>query len=720
MAKHALTQRSFVLGEVREGFLEADDLELRAKSVRRARNVRISDTRTLIARDGTFFVREDAGARSMTEIRPDTTAAYLVVIGDGFLRVLDQSGAVVFENLSAPWADGSSVWVEPFRADTIIGWPGGLHVLRLAETAWSFTDFAFDTAPNGEIAQPYWVFHKGVTIQPSNYSGDITVVASRGVFTAQYVGKRIRYVGKEILITAFSSPTVVSGTIISSLPTSYVIGLQDAAGFSPGDSVICADSNFNGIISSLWASGIVVVGTSNDSQIFVGERIASPNKSTTVTSAYGSEPQPSYVWDEPLISPIRGYPRSGSSAAGRLFLCDFPQVPDLIAASSARGITDFESGVEDDDAILRQVGDNTPRFRHVVNAGDLILLSDRGLYYVSLRDGNIISPTSFNAVLFDRRSANEVRPVTIGSGVVFVEAAGNSIAACVEIGNVYLKWSVQGISTYADHLIRQPRFLCGTSEFSTDNEKYLMVVNDDGTIAAISWTEAFSLENIGFTLWETQGAYLCAAPAFGGYWAITERLVDGTLRRLTERFVRGAVLDCSQPVTVAHLLEANGDTLQVNGDTLLVDTPSLQAFAGQSLRVTHAGFDYGDATVGSGGALVGVEADGDAVAGFNFTASVMPWPAEHIDTPRAGMLQARLIRGAVSVLNTNEITIRANNSTRKALGYAFGDDLSEPPPARTQVYKFSVIGRRDHPEIEIRKDVPGRFELLAITQEVQA
>lgn len=705
MAKHTITQRSFVLGEVREGFLEADDLELRAKSVRKARNVRITDTRTLIARDGTFLVREDAGARSMTEIRPDTTAAYLVVIGDGFLRVLDQSSTVVFENLSAPWTDGSTVWVEPFRAETVIGWSGGLHVLALSGGSWTFGNFAFEVAANGEIAQPYWVYSKGVTIKPSARIGSVSITASSAAFLPGHAGQRIRYGGKEILISSVASPTLAYGSAPIDLPPSYEIAFAppvNVNSFRIGELVVCADSNFQGIITRTASAGLLggsiyVASAGNETLPIAGERISGPSVTATVASATEVAPEASLIWDEPLMSSVRGYPQSGSSAAGRLFLCDFPQVPDLIAASSARGITDFEGGVEDDDAILRQVGDNTPRFRHVVNAGDLIFLSDRGLYYVSLRDGDIISPTSFNAVLFDRRSANEVRPVTIGSGVVFVEAAGNSIAACVEIGNVYLKWSVMGISTYANHLIRQPKFLCGTSEFSTANEKYLLVVNEDGTIAAISWTEAFSLENIGFTLWETQGSYLCAAPAFGGYWAITQRMINGTIRRFIERFARGATLDCSRPVS-----------------------GSLLSFAGQSLRVTHAGFDYGNATVGGDGALVGLAADSDAVAGFNFAASVMPWPVEHIDTPRAGMLRARLIRGAVSVLNTTEITIRANNSTRRALGYAFGDDLSEPPPARTQVYKFSVIGHRDHPEIEIRKDAPGQFELLAITQEVQA
>jgi hypothetical protein len=106
------------------------------------------------------------------------------------------------------------------------------------------------------------------------------------------------------------------------------------------------------------------------------------------------------------------------------------------------------------------------------------------------------------------------------------------------------------------------------------------------------------------------------------------------------------------------------------------------------------------------------------MAGFNFRASVMPWPVRFIETKYDGIKQSRLVRGSVSVLRTSEIEIRANNSTRRALGYKFGDDLSEPPTLRTENYKFSVVGQRDYPEIEISKPLPGQMEILSITQEV--
>lgn len=70
-------------------------------------------------------------------------------------------------------------------------------------------------------------------------------------------------------------------------------------------------------------------------------------------------------------------------------------------------------------------------------------------------------------------------------------------------------------------------------------------------------------------------------------------------------------------------------------------------------------------------------------------------------------------------MSTTTFQCRTNRSTRTIEGYGVGDNLSDPPPEKTAVYRFPVIGRTDHPEVEIVKHQPGPFHVLAITQEVQ-
>lgn len=716
MAKQTITQRSFTLGEVREDFLEADDLELRGKSLWKAQNVRIASTGTLKARPGTVYMR-NTGASDLIEIRPSSGVFYGLLISDVSLRIIDASGQSIRYFASVPWTSASDVWVEPFSEETIIGGSFGLRVLRLTGANWTLENFTFPAASGGDSAQPFWVFSEGVYLEPSARTGTITLTASENVFLPAYVGLRVRYGRREILITRYINKKKVEGVVQSQLPPTFDLVLANATGFKIGDAVVGQTTNYQGLIVNKSGNTITVVTT----EFFDGpdddEAVSAPSATSTVTSKTEIAPAASPIWDEQLISPVRGYPRAGASAGGRLTLTDFPQVPDLICMSSTRNIHDFKIGAEDDDGILRQVGDNAPRFMHVVNSGDLLLFSDRGVYLISLRE-NALTPANFNPVLVDRRACNSVRPVPIGDGVVFVDASGQALCSAALDGNIYLKWSVRTITTYHAHLIRKPVKLCGPSLYSETPEKYLFVVNADGTLAAVSWDEALSADGVGFVPWETEGHFVSVSPIFGGYWAIVDRQIGETERRLVERFDETAMLDCQSAAGVNGPIIVNGDTLAGNGQHIEVVTASSLALAGAEVHVYDGGFYAGTQEIDEDGNLESLDGLTEtAVVGFNFRAVVRPWPAEHVQSPRGGVVKARVVRGSVSVMHTRNITVRANRTVKNMGNYFVGDLMTLPPEQRTRRYGFTVIGHRDHPEIEITKEQPGEFQVLAITQE---
>lgn len=697
MAKKTITQRSFALGEINDDFLEADDLEARQGSVRTGLNVRITNARTAKARHGTFYRKTVSTAEDVIEIRPTTDLVFGLILNDTSLVIIDSTAATVHTINSVPWTDASTVWVEPFRERTVFGGPFGIYTLTY-DGSWSLAAMTFATTAGNSLAQPYWAYRKDITMRPSAATGNITVTASAAFWTAAYVGTRIRYGQREITITGYTSPTVVNGTVVSSLPPSFDITVASSSSFRVGDVVIGQTTNYQGIITAI-VGNVLSCATI---EFFDGpdntEKLSGPSGSSTVSSKATISPVASPIWDEPLMSAVRGYPGAGSSASGRLALTDFPGVPDLVALSSVRDITDFETGADDDDAIVRQVGDNAPRFLHAVNAGDLLLFSDRGIYYVPVRDTNVLSPRTFNAILIDKRAANSVRPVNVDDAVVFVEGSGETIAAARLDGNIYLKWSVAPISNFHSHLIKTPKKLCAPPIYSNSPERYLFVINSDGTIASVSWIDDFGTENIGFVPWVTEGSFVNVAPIFGGYWAIVDRFVSGVETRMLEEFDPLAMLDC---------------TVEYDG----VAVPEL---AGNFAHVWNGGYYQGVTTILYDGTLYDLtDVDVGSQIGFNFTSRVSPWPVEAIDSPRAGMLKARLVSVSVSVMSTTTFQCRTNRSTRTIEGYGVGDNLSDPPPEKTAVYRFPVIGRTDHPEVEIVKHQPGPFHVLAITQEVQ-
>lgn len=718
MSKQTITQRAFTLGEIREEFLEADDLDLRGKSLWKARNVRITSSGTLKARPGTVYMR-NTGASDLIEIRPSSGVFYGLLISDVSLRIIDDTGRSIRYFASVPWTSASDVWVEPFSEETIIGGSFGLRVLRLTGSTWTLEQFTFPAASGGDSAQPFWSFEDGVYLTPSGRTGTITLQASASVFSAAYVGIRVRYGQREILITRYIGPKKVEGVVQSQLPPTFDLVLANATGFKIGDAVVGQTTNFQGLIVNRVGNTITVVTTEFFDGPDTSEDISAPSASSTVSTKTEVAPAASPIWDEQLISSVRGYPRAGASAGGRLTLIDFPQVPDLICMSSTRGIHDFKIGAEDDDGIVRQVGDNAPRFMHVVNSGDLLLFSDRGVYLVALRDGKALTPATFNPVLVDRRACSSVRPVSIGDGVVFVDASGQSICSVMLDGNIYLKWSVRSITTFHAHLIKSPVKLCGPSLYSETPEKYLFVVNSDGTLAAVSWDEALSADGVGFVPWETDGRFVSVSPIFGGYWGIVDRQIGDVTRRLVERFDEDAMVDCQTAAASREEIIVNSDALAGNGEHIVAVTASSLDLAGATVHIYDGGFYGGTQVIDADGNLESLDGlTTEAVVGFNFRSVVRPWPAEHVQSPRAGVVKARVVRGSVSVMHTRHISVRANRTIKNMAGFSAGDLFSLPPEKRTRRYGFTVIGHRDHPEIEITKEQPGEFEVLAISMEV--
>ncbi len=722
-AKESVPQRDFSRMEIREDLLDGDDLELRAQSLRGALNCRALASRASECRPGSFYKRTLTTAEDLIEIKPTSSLKFGLLLNDTSIEILDSSANVVHEVTSVPWSSAAGIWVEPFKAKTVIGGSFGVYVLEYLDGVWTFGRFAFDEATGGELAQPYWAYEKSVTIQPSARTGSITVTASSGIWTAAYVGLRLRYAQREIRITSQVSATVLQGEVVDELPPTLDITVADGAGYKVGEAVIGADSGYEGIITSK-AANVLTVLTLN---VFAGpdnnEVLAGANAASKVSSSSEISPVATLVWDEPLMSDVRGWPRSGAAIGHRLVFLDFEQIPDLIGLSSIREITDWKVGFEDDDAIVRQVGENAPRWIHGIKASDLILLADEGLYYVEASGGTLITPSNFNPVQFDERGASEVRPVRVQDGVLFVEASGQAIAAALQVGNVYLRWQANTITTLHDHLIKTPVKLCGPASSAPDTEKYVFVVNGDGTLAAISWNQ--TLETFGFAPWETAGQYVSVSPVFKGYWAIVDRATSNGTERFLELFDSDAVMDCSVETSALSVFQELTDDSGTaitddSGEPIYISDPAASHLPGVTVAIgTNQWYRY-PFTVNADGTIDGEPDVATArQIGIPFTVEMKLWPAEVTNSVRHGTLAVRVFHVVVSVQNTAHFEFEANGIVRKVGGYAVGSDLSQPPPLQTRRYKFTVFGNKDHPDLTIRKTMPGAFRVLSTTQEVQ-
>lgn len=728
--KQSIIQRDMRLGETRPELLERLDTELRGNSLQGARNVRSLSTGGMEGRDGTIYrLSLSDNPRAPIMILPADGLKFGLVLSDNTTRLIDASGKIVQTFTNAPWSRASDLWVVPLGADTIIGNSAGIWTVTYSDGVWSFGTWSFDAAVNGEVAQPYWAFKKGVSIAPSGYSGAVDLIADAPAFLPAHVGQRIRYLRQEIAVTEYVSETHVRGTVVNKLPPSYQIELSSTDDFKVGDVVVGADTNYQGVISSITSPFLFVTTLSFFEGPDVAEKMTSSSGTTgtgvgVVSKVQLTAPLGSSVWDEPMIGPAYGFPRSGAVVSGRLVLADLPAIPNGIALSSARSVKDFEIGTEDDDGIARQIGPASQRILHAVEAGDLLLFTDAACYLVTIRGNGLLTPTNFNPELFDRRGSSDIEPVSVGDGVVFVERNSNTVSAALLDGNVYLKWSIRPLTEMHSHIVTNPTALCGPALDSVRPEKYVFVVNDDGTLAAVSFSQnLLDPADVGITRWDTDGTYRSISPAFGTYWSVVDRTIDGSTVTMLESFESGVYLDSAVVAggdPASSVLTVNGQQVTLNGATVSINSVSLGHLVGKDVYGYASGFVMQPQPVTGGGLLPeGSGLGGTRQFGLNFEAYVRPWPVEQLDSRRIGVHKPRCIRFLVSLQDSDEFQVRCNNDTRNLGGFRFGADLTHPPATTTDDFAIPVFGRRHQPDLRVIKHQPGRFRVLYTGQEVQ-
>ena len=726
--KRVITQRDFSAGELREEFLERDDVGLRKASLRRATNTFIGPTQTIAARPGSTYlpvlmqdIAYDDGleffvpgaipggtagdVRQMVEIRPSASETFALTLLDDRIVVLDEAGETIYATPDVAWTSAKQCWVVPLGTDTIIGHPShGIFVLSYSNSTWDYGTFAFAEGTGQTTLQPYFKYATGSRITPSASTGSVVVNASQNVFTSSTVGTKIRYGEREILVTSFVNSTRVNGTVVSKLPPCFRLTVASTTNINVNDIVIGQDSGFNGVVTSVdSATTFSVLTIENWDGPSINEKVSSPQVTQTVTAKASIGPQSASFWDEALFSERRGWPAAAEWAAGRLWLAGSSGKRNIVVASSVRAANDFEMGVEDDDAIMRTVGPDGTRIRHVIDAGDILFLADRGLHYQDRRSNGVLTPSNFAPVLFDERGCSTVRPALVERGVVFVEEGGAGVSAALLDGNVYLTWSVRSLTMFCPHLINEPVALCGPPLAPKRSDRLLMVVNKDGTIAAMSYSTMLGQETVGFVPWTTLGKYRLAAPMFGGYWISVDRDNDGETMRRIERVDFDQFLDCAVTTDpqsgtaaphlvgqIAHVID--GDNFI--GTSEVLDQGNLQ----EKFR----------------------DASEACQIGLNFEAKAEVWPADIIEATTAGLRTPRVFTLIVSALNTRHIDVICNKDQRQLGGYRFGDDLSKPPPLRTMLYRVPVFGRRDHATLSVSRSVPGPWHILTIGQEVEA
>lgn len=630
---------------------------------------------------------------------------YVLHFSDGRMDAYLEDGTAAGSVTSAPWDDTileTMRWKQEGDVVFLVHRDMKPQVLRrTGASTWSLSDLAFDSVYGNTIAQPYYKFaDDDVTIQPSAITGTgITVTASASIFTSAYVGTRIRYLLREIEITAYTNGTTLVGDVIEALPATQRFGFSSTSVFQVGQTVEQDTTGVKGLVVAVTSSTVDFV-PNEGVEPFEGTatyNIVSPDGAAKPSSYTGTvSPAAVDQWEEQVFSDLRGYPGAVAIHKDRLIFGDHKNLPDAVMCSQIGQYFNHDvAKAADSDAIFEFFGDGeVEKVNDIISAETLIFTTNAGTRYVPERTGTLFTPANFTTRKIDTYSSGPARAVLFENNVYYPHSNGKILVQVQPTGDLERQWQSRNIALFSPHLIRNPVSLAAAEAFLEYPERYVFIVNDDGTMAILHSITDQSVQ--GITLWETDGEYLSVCNVGNDVFALVKRTINAVTRYWIERF---------------------SDSFRVDAGVIF-ETPSdtITGYNSHTVRVTGSTYDFGDIAVSSGGAVVvDTTYDGPFEAGLEYQPDVeLPTP-EFVDSGSSiGAKIKRITKNYIHVQESGRYLVNGKGNSV----YRGGDDFSSPPPLRTEVRRAAGLGRQREPTTTISQEDCVPLKVLGVTQEV--
>ena len=715
---------SFETGEVGSEHLFRADLAVRAKSLKRARNVRILVSGAVEARPGTERVATAAGDGVVREMVV-RDSAYVLVLTNTRLDVYDMDTRTLLDSVTGcAWTlamlqdDVTPICIEPYDIEARVMHPDmPMQVISLASDGnWTVAADAPTDGIGGSKRQAYYRYAaKGLGLTPSARTGSITMTASAAFFDALHDETRVRLQGREVAITSITNSTTAVGTVIQTLFPTVTLTVDSTAGFEIGEIIEGRDTQAKGEVTAIGGGTTMTVLMQNFTSWFydaaatpTGEQVLGRNATARVTAAQVITTSASVLnFDEQAESPFRGYAATGAVHKGRFWKARLPDVPYGILASAIGDFQDFQVDVGDNDAIFELMGDTRSGVvRHVISAEQLLIGTSRAIFYVPESETNPIRPTSLSVNQIGPDGLSPCRPVLISEGVVAVENGGGTMLGIFPTGDVRRSWKVTDISLLSSHLIASPRSLAYVSGGETDPERYVYGANAAGTMPVVYYSD--SAEVFGWTLWETEGICRSLCAHKGEVWGLFRRTHGASTVYSLEAFDQDRYMDAC--------LDVPEGALQGNATNEVIDGPDGEIaavfvyrcapLAGATCSLMIGDAYIGEVTLDVDGDFGVPDLEGDIQLGFNFTPEIETWHPMEADDQRARRRKQRIIQarvrweGRYMAINDDILPI-----------YRGGEDTGADPPLRAEEAWQSMFGWSYEPTATFSRPYPGPWRV---------
>jgi hypothetical protein len=731
MPTRQVEQMSFETGEVGVEHLFRADLAVRAKSLKRARNVRILVSGALDARPGTVRLVTAAGDGQVCMMVVQDTA-FILLLTNARLDVYDMASRALVQTVTGcDWTlamltdTETPLSIVPYDKEARVLHPdlAPQLITRSAAGVWAVADDDAADGIGGSVRQAYYRFaDRGVSLTPSATSGSVTLTANQPYFDALHDDLRLRLQGREVLITAVTDSTHATATVIQELYPTIILPVTSSTGFEIGEIVQGRDTQTEGEVTAVGGGSLTLLMQSFTSFFYdatatpTGEQVVGRNATTRVTAAQSATTNAAVLdFDEQAESLLRGYACTGAVHKQRYWKGRLPLVPLGVLGSAIGDKQDFQVGLGDNDAIFEEMGDASAGvMRHIISAEQLILGTSRGVFYFPESETNPIRGTSWGVNNIGPDGLSPCRPVLISEGVVAVENGGGSIIGIFPTGDVRRSWKTSDLSLLSAHLIGSPLSLAYVSGGETDPERYVYMANADGTMPVVYYSD--SAEVFGWTMWETDGLCRSLCAHKGEAWGLFRRLHGASTVYSLEVFDPDRYMDASVDVLEAALQgAATTETIEGPDGTIAADfVYRCAVLAGATCSLMIGDSYIGEVTLDSDGDFGVPDLDGDIQLGRNFEPEVETWFPMEAEDQRSRRRKQRIIRaicrwsGRYMAINGEALPV-----------YRGGEDTGVAPPLRDEEVSRSMFGWSFEPTATFSRPYPGPWRLNGIVLEVR-
>lgn len=734
MPRLTTIKTNFSGGELSPRMLGSVDLPVYQNAVEIMENALPVVQGGVMRRGGTVYKNPAKSNVNNTRLIPfvvDNTSAYVLEMGDLYLRIFKNTGA----RMESPPGTPVEV-VTPYAAsivfdlgycqssDTMIFFHQTLppqRLRRFSDTLWVWDAAPIDPLPFDEIGDS---FATTLTLSLATVGTGRTATAGAATFQNGDVGRTIAYQGGFATITAFTSSTIVTITINTAFQGTAIPSGVWTLGGTPQESITPSAKDPIGTVITLTAAAL---NTWRSSDVGKYVRIAGGLcKITAYTSALivsarivevlsATVAQPALSWQllAAVWSAQNGYPRCGTFFQQRLCAAGTPAQPQTVWGSTTGAYFDFTVGPLDDDAFqYTMASDTTNPILALAGTSVLLALTVSGEFTVKGGIEKPITPTNVAVDNDTSYGADGVRPVRFGKSIGFVGKGGRKFRAYSYDKNYDLA-DAPDVTFFSEHVSKDPAAATfGFSElaYMAEPDPIVWCKRRDGVLASLTIADNGDMK---ISAWARQftgtAGYVrsvAVIPSASGdeAWMVVDRVISGVPVKYIEIYDTAMQTDCS-------LVLSSGSPTTVWGGLAHLEGQTVSAYF---LNYDGSGTYYGDLVV-SGGSITITNPTTTLRVGIPYNSRVkMLTPEVGTGTGSAQGNAMRTSEVTVRVKDTATLLCNGQEITARKFGAAFLDQVN---PAVTGVRRLELLGiERGSSALEFTSSRPFPFHILSVVR----